>query len=205
MVTDISFKERVRRIANEGAIKYKEVFMNYEYLICSEAFADKGYYIIKGEAGNYKHLLGINSILSPIDFFNRCLAGQLRLEDFNFQKNNQSEKDVKGSVRQKIQVLNELFSLFEGELYVQYNYRKNKIECIFATANGICTLGYAVGGRPKTLLKGNELNEEQAHKVDVILRRHRGEKLFHELVQGEKHQLSRYKHIINANSNIILE
>ena len=39
-----SFKERVTQVAIEQAKIYEQVFLKYEYLLCSEAFSDKPYY-----------------------------------------------------------------------------------------------------------------------------------------------------------------
>lgn len=63
----ISFKERVKTEAIKNACIYEKNFINYEYLVCSEAF-ERGYHIIKSDKGNYLHLIGIHTNLSAEEF-----------------------------------------------------------------------------------------------------------------------------------------
>lgn len=112
----ISFKERVKNVAIENALLYKENFMKYEYLVCSEAF-EKGYHIIKADKGNYLHLIGIHTTLTPDEFFDKCVAdGEEQLTEDDFNKPGKSEKSVKGSVREKIP---ELFNK-NPLIYIKY-------------------------------------------------------------------------------------
>ena len=90
-MTEISFKERVKKAAIDGAKLYKENFVDYEYLICSKAFENRKYFIAKADESNYLHLLGIHTELAPKDFFEKCLNGTLSEEEFDFFKKNQSE------------------------------------------------------------------------------------------------------------------
>ena len=75
------FKERVRLELIEAAKRYKEVYTDYEYLICSEAFIKKEYYIIAAMENNYQHLTGVHSKIKPQEFFNKCrwIIGRIRL------------------------------------------------------------------------------------------------------------------------------
>lgn len=152
----VSFKERVKNEAIANAIAYQSNFIDYEYLVCSEAF-NNGYHIIKSDKGNYLHLIGIHTALLAEEFFDRCRNGILNESDFDFVKPHKSEKSVKCSVREKISVLPDMVRLFEHELLAENNFKKNKVECAFATSDNRCTLGFVVSGRPKSLLKGNEL------------------------------------------------
>ncbi len=194
----VSFKERVRCEAINNAKAYQENFINYEYLVCSEAF-DNGYHIIKSDKGNYLHLIGIHTDLSPKQFYDKCYNETLKSDDFDFIKPNKSEKSVKGSVREKIKVLPNMVGLFQKELLAQDNFKKNKVECAFATSDNTCTLGFAVSGRPKSLLKGNELEIIKAKKVDLIFRKRRGLKeRYSELFFGEISNIEKYKDKIGA-------
>jgi len=47
--------------------------------------------------------------------------------------------------------------------------------------------------RPKTLLKGNELNTAKAKKLDLVLRRKSGESKFSEMLLGDEKQLVEHK------------
>lgn len=69
-----SFKERVTQVAIAQAKIYEQVFLKYEYLLCSEAFSNKPYYIISAHADNYRHLIGVNTVFSADDFFQKCLS-----------------------------------------------------------------------------------------------------------------------------------
>lgn len=50
------FKERVRNILINEAVTYKESYVNYQYLVCSDAFDHKDYYIINANEDNYQYL-----------------------------------------------------------------------------------------------------------------------------------------------------
>ena len=192
----VSFKERVKNEAIANAQLYKANFIDYEYLICSEAF-DKGYHIIKADKGNYLHLIGIHTQLSPADFFDKCYNKTLEDRDFDFIKPNKSEKSVKGSVREKITVLPFMVKIFEQELVAEDNFKKNLVECAFATSDNKFTLGFAVSGRPKSLLKGNELQSSKRKKVDLIFRRKRSSKeKYSELIYGNKKSIMKYQDAI---------
>ena len=192
----ISFKERVRDAAIKNAPVYENVFMKYEYLVCSEAFAD-GCHIIKADKGNYLHLLGIHTALKPGDFFDKCIAGgehQLSENDFDFNKPGRSEKSVKGSVRQKITALPKMLGLFQQKLLAEDGFKKNEVECAFATTDNIFTLGFASSGRPKSLLKGNELDKNKQKDVDLVFRKARGSSSkYKELIYGNKEYAIKYK------------
>lgn len=181
----ISFKERVKNAAVSNAVPYKETFIDYEYLICSPAFQN-GYHIIKSDKGNYLHLIGVHTRLSPKDFFEKCLNGTLQEDDFDFANSRSSEKSLKGSVREKIISIPLMMDMFSMNLFAEDNLKHNKIECAFATADSRFTVGFAVSGRPKSLLKGNKLNKAKAQKVSFIFRKKRDEgELFGELIYGE--------------------
>ncbi|MBQ4558825.1 MAG: hypothetical protein IJA54_00690 [Tyzzerella sp.] len=189
----VSFKERVRNEAIANAKFYQANFVDYEYLICSEAF-ENGFHIIKADKGNYLHLIGIHTELSAEQFFDKCFSEELEEADFDFLKPGKSEKSVKGSVREKITVLPEMVNLFTHKLLAEDNFKKNRVECAFTTSDNTCTLGFAVSGRPKSLLKGNKLEKSKVKDVDVIFRRPRGsEELFEELVWGKRENVHKYK------------
>lgn len=106
-----NFKERVCREIVKAAKKYEEIYLNYEYLVCSKAFIKRKYYIISAEKDNFQHLTGVHSRVSPQIFFDKCCQGTLSVEDFDFIKKGQNEKSVKGTVRRKIKVLPDMMKL----------------------------------------------------------------------------------------------
>lgn len=189
----VSFKERVKNEAIANASLYQLNFINYEYLVCSEAF-NNSYHIIRSDKRNYLHLIGIHTTLSAEDFFDKCFDGTLDEADFDFIKPNKSEKSVKGSVREKITVLPNMVRLFEQRLLAEDNFKKNKVGCAFASSDNRCTLGFAVSGHPKSLLKGNELESSKVKPVDLIFRKQRSsEGTYDELVFGNKADVAKYK------------
>lgn len=179
---NISFKERVRRVAISYAQLYQEIFVNYEYLVLSKAYTDKDYYIIRCERDNYMHLIGVNSSLSANLFFEKCFNSTLDINDFDFIKNGQDEMMIKGYVRKKINALPEMMNMFQENLFTEERFIKNHICCSFATSNNSFTVGFTdtKKARPKTLLKGNEL--KNPFPVDMVLRRPRNAMLFDEVV-----------------------
>ena len=191
----LSFKEKVVQIAIEQAIHYKEVFVDYEYLLCSEAFVKHDYYIISANANNYRHLIGVNTAISADDFFVKCIDGELTEADFDFVKKGRSEKEIKGSVRRKIRSLPYLTSMIGKDLVVQEDYNKNGIICSFATTDCNVTIGFVSEGksRPKSLLWGDSLDWDKAAFVDLILRRKVGDTTFSEIVIGDEVALMKYK------------
>lgn len=194
-MAELTFKQRVAQTAITYATVYESEYLKYEYLVCSEAFSSQDYYIIAACADNYRHLIGVNTAISADDFFAKCLSGTLTEDDFDFVKNGQSEAAVKGSVRRKINALPHFLSMLGSPLVAQEKFIKNRVSCTFATTDKCVTVGYVTVGksRPKTLLKGDELEEEKCRKVDLILRRPTGEKLFNEIVCGNAGMITKYK------------
>lgn len=196
-IIEESFKGRVVETAISCAGIYQERFVEYDYLICSEAFEGSKCQEVKAETNNYLHLLGVNTSLSPNDFYQKCIDKTLEEDDFDFNKINQSEKSVKGSVRQKIKALPEMLCMFEKELFAEKNFKKNKISCMFATADADFTIGFVATGRPKSLMRKNQLNEEKCKKVELVLRKKRGESTYSERIVGDETALEKYKEEIS--------
>lgn len=177
-----------------GVQGYKESYVNYQYLVCSDAFKHKPYYIIDVKEDNYQHLTDVNALISAQEFFCKSCEGTLTVDDFNFVKKGQDEKSVKDSVRRKIQVLPSMMNLFHNELMVEENFEKNKVKCTFATTDKKCTLGFidAKKSKPRTLLKGDETNKEKAKQVELVIRKQNHEEKFNEIIIGEQEHLLKY-------------
>ena len=193
-----SFKERVRLELIKAAKKYKEIYVDYEYLICSEEFAKRSYYIVDAEKDNFQHLTGVHSQISAQIFFDKCMNGSLEDDDFDFIKKGQEEKSVKGTVRRKMKALPDMMELFKDDLLAEEDFKKNRVICTFATADGNCTLGFVDSGkaRPKSLIKGNELKNPKP--IEVVLRRRSGAIFFDEIVIGNKKSLCKYGKLIEG-------
>lgn len=188
-----SFKERVRLEIIKAAKKYKEIYVDYEYLICSEAFAKRSYYIVDAKKDNFQHLTGVHSQISAQSFFDKCIDDSLSEDDFDFIKKGQDEKSVKGTVRPKIKALPDMMELFRDGLLAEEDFKKNRVICTFATADGNCTLGFVNSGkaRPKSLIKGNELKNPKP--IELILRKKAGTELFDEMVVGNEEFIRKYQ------------
>jgi len=181
---NISFKERVKNIAIDCSSKYRDNLCNYEYLVISEAFTNK-YCIINADEDNYMHLIGVNSHLSAQDFYQKCIDKTPTESDFDFNKKNQSEKSVKGSVREKIVALPSFCDMFsKTDLKCQQDFSKGKVKCNFASASDKFTIGFIQEGRPKSLMKNNQLDEDSSKPIIAVLRKTKGTVDFTELVLG---------------------
>lgn len=188
-----SFKERARQEMIKAAKQYKDIYVDYEYLICSVTFEKNDYYIIAAEEDNFQHLTGVQSKIDAKTFFRKCYDGTLAEVDFDFAKAGQNEKSVKGTIRRKIQVLPDMMTLMKSDVQVEEGFRKNRIACSLATADGNCTLGFSESkkARPKSLIKGNELKNPGT--VDLILRKAVGNSFFDEIVVGDIATLNQFK------------
>ena len=191
-----SFKERVCRTAIDNAPLFKSNLIDYEYCIFSEGLSTK-YVIVKALDSNYLHLVGVNTNLPADVFFKKCLNKSLTVDDFDFMKRGVSSKSLKGTVRDKIKVLDKMVNiLFFADLKICENFEHNKIRCAFASANNDCTLGFAESGHPKSLLRGDYLGDNSL-TVDLIVRRANGdEKPFSEIIFGNISNIQKYKDMV---------
>ena len=196
----VSFKERVRLAMIAAATDYKNNFIDYEYLVYSDSFENKDYYIIDAKEDNYQHLTGVNSLISASSFFEKCYNGTLQESDFDFSKKEQDEKIVKGTVRRKISVLPHMMNIFSKSLMVEECFQKNTVICSFATTDGQLTLGFIDSGksRPKTLIKGDGLNKSKSKPILLVLRKKSDEALFSDIVIGDLKLVKANKHKFEA-------
>ena len=195
---EVSFKERVKNVAISVVHDYKKNYVDYEYLICSDAFVVKDYYIIDAKPDNYPHLIGVHSLISPQDFYDKCYNGTLKETDFDFVKQGHSEKSVIGSVRRKILALPNMITLFQNDFWAEETFIKNNVVCTFATTDNKCTLGFidASKSRPKSLIKGNELDATKAKSVNLLLKKQIDKEYFDEIIIGDSKMLMQYYEII---------
>ena len=200
MAEQKSFKERVKETVIQNAYSYKRYFVDYEYLLCSEAFVKKEYYIVSAFEDNYLHLTGLHTSLDAATFFEKCYKGILEENDFDFCKSGQNESEVKGSVRRKINSLPSIMDMFNVGTFVDEDFEKNRIRCALAAGNVSATLGFVVAGKakPMTLLKGNELSSVKAKKLDLVLRRKSGESRFTEILIGDGERLAEHKDALSG-------
>lgn len=196
MTTSTSFKKRVLQQIVTSAHIYKSTFMDYEYLVYSSKFSLNLYYLISAHSDNYLHLTGVYTLLSANEFFIKALEGTLAENDFEISKPDQPtaiSKNNKGTIRKKINALPYIDNLFNTDTFVQESFHKNQIRCSFATSDDNITMGFihtASNARPKTLLKGNELDLSKSSSLDLVLRRKLGSKLFTEIIAGDVNCIS---------------
>ena len=178
--------------------------MDYEYLLFSTAFMNNEYYIVSAYNDNYLHLTGLHTSLNASEFFEKCYTKTLEECDFDFCKSGQNEREVKGSVRRKINSLPAIMDIFNVGTSVEEDFEKNRIRCALAAGNVSATLGFVVTGKakPMTLLKGNELNSAKAKKLDLVFRRKSGENKFTEMLIGDEDTLLEHR---NALADLLSE
>jgi len=200
MDTKPSFKSRVKDTVISGAKVYQEYFMDYDYLLCSDAFKINKYYIIRGEEDSFKHLTGvIFESDTPQNFFKKSLNGTLQEDDFEIKKN-EHDTNTKGTIRRKIKVLEDAMHIFDKTTFVEEDFEKNNIKCSLATENGCSTIGFTPTGiitRPKTLLKGNQLDKSKSKELELVLRKKRKDDFFSEIIIGDKNKLDKFKESIS--------
>lgn len=180
---EISFKKKIINTLKSVAPKFKDYYIDNEYLIFSSKMKERRYYIISSNTDNFMHLTGIK-YLSAEGFFDKCVNGDLKESDINI--NNTEEK---GNIRRKITVLSNIINLFSKEILIQENYKHNKISCSIASTDFNVTLGFCSPSsrnvvRPKTLLKGCSGFAESAFKPELVLVRKKGEKRFSRILYG---------------------
>ena len=195
MTEIISFAARVKNVVSECSKDYKDFFVDYDYLVCSKGFKQRPYYIIVADKNNYKHLTGIQSPLSPDEFFQKCFNDTLDETEISFIKDGQTENEVKGSIRRKISVLPLITSVFSQDTLVEEDYSKNRIRCSFAAGMEKFTLGFTLASpntRPMTLLKGKVIDNSKSKPIDLVLRRPTGSLYFDTLYYGNIDTLKEY-------------
>lgn len=119
-----SFSQRVKETVIQCAYLYKKYYVEYEYLLCSKAFEKNEYYIVSAHEDNYLHLTGLHTNLDAASFFEKCYNGSLEECDFDFCKKGQNEKEVKGSVRRKINSLPSIMNMFSTGTSVEEDFEK---------------------------------------------------------------------------------
>lgn len=194
MVEQKSFKTRVKEEAIKCSKIYKSLFVDYDYLLCSDAFVQADYYIIQGHEDNYRHLTGVATEISAEEFFNKCYNGTLTENDFSFEKDGQAEAQTKGAVRDKIRVLSDIKSLFSQNAVVEEEFKQNRIKCAFAAEGCTFTLGFVCqnNSKPMTLLRGKKLNTNKTAALELVIRKPRGAGKFSEIVLGNESILRKY-------------
>lgn len=194
MAEQKSFKTRVKEEAIKCSKLYKKLFVDYDYLLCSDAFTKADYYIIQGHEDNYRHLTGVATEVKAETFFDKCYDGTLTEDDFTFEKSGHSVEQTKGAVRDKIRVLPDIGSIFSQNSVVEEGFHKNSIKCSFAAEGCTFTLGFTCtdNAKPMTLLRGKKLDAAKAGTMELVIRKPRNTKEFNEIVVGDADAIKKY-------------
>ena len=181
------FEERVLGLLVKYASVYKEVFLDYEYLLYNPSFIDNPYYIVSAVEGHFGHLTGVHSIIPAKDFFIKCYNSTISETDFDLMKRYINRKDMKGAIVDKMKAFGALSTFFSSKLQAKENFSKGKIHCHIATTDSQVTVGFVNNkyANPKTLLKGNELFLSRVVDISLVLRRDHGTNKFDTIIQGD--------------------
>ena len=150
----IPFKERVRSLIISAAKAYFTL-LGTDYIIQSEQFVYRKEYIVFFKPEHFLHLTGVKTKLNAEHFYRKAIKGKLTTKDYDCD----STDDIKRTVAKKLRVLVTISTFFDGQIYVQERFERNRIKCIIGTTNNNYTIGFDGGVRlyPKTLLNGNKL------------------------------------------------
>ncbi len=198
-----SFTSRVVDSVIQCAKQYEAIYVDRSYLIFSDAFINNPFYEIEAHKDNYLHLTGITTQLSARSFFDRCINGTLTESDIEIGSAYHDPKEAKGNIRRKINSLPLIMGLFSDDTYVEEDFQKNRISCTFASANRFATLGFIATPKavPRTLLKGNELDEERSYSLSLVLSKARSDKYYDTVVYGDlqyvRHFIKETRHLIS--------
>jgi len=121
---------------------------------------------------NFLHLTGVRTGLKAKDFYEKCLNNKITINDFNFRDN----KVIMSNAIKKMRHLVNINLFFNYPCYIQKEFCKGNIQCIYAISNKHATIGFADAKyvvRPQTLLDGDCLNKtkeisEMKIKIKVL-------------------------------------
>lgn len=187
MAGQVSFKTRVLNTIIQCAKQYNTFYVEQNHLLVSNAFKKKPYYIIQAEKDNFLHLTGVSTSLSAVDFFDKAMDGTLAESDIQLITHGKSEKDSKGTIRQKIKNLTSITAVVGRSCMVQEDFKRNAVLCTFASANAQCTVGFIATpklARPKSLLNGNVVDPTQSAPIKLALAKARSDQKYSSIEIG---------------------
>lgn len=187
MAGQVSFKTRVLNTIIQCAKQYNTFYVEQNHLLVSNAFKKKPYYIIQAEKDNFLHLTGVSTSLSAVDFFDKAMDGTLAESDIQLITHGKSEKDSKGTIRQKIKNLTSITAVVGRSCMVQEDFKRNAVLCTFASANAQCTVGFIATpklARPKSLLNGSVVDPTQSAPIKLALAKARSDQKYSSIEIG---------------------
>ncbi len=166
---EISFKQKTLNNLFESAKKYFYL-LNKEIIIKLEKKKEFKIFVIRFYKSNFLHLTGVSTKLSSIKFFENAYSKTIEMGDFECN----TSKWLKELVKKKMRHLVNIDEFFNSDLLVQENFHKGKVDCLIATTDGKCTIGFVLSQgflRPKTLMNKNKLDyKKPIYKVKPIIK-----------------------------------
>lgn len=152
------FEQQTRKQLIQAANAYAHL-LGKVFVLESPSFVNRPRYLIRFFATNFLHLSGVETNLSPKDFFTKCFSGQIAYGEFW-----DSSRKNKNTIRKKLRNLINVDSIFDFEVFVQEDFVKNAIHCVIATTDGRFTMGFVDNRNwvvPNTILDSNHLSSSK--------------------------------------------
>lgn len=168
---ELSFKSKVRERLVEGALNYSKL-LNYFFVFESRQFQFQKSYSLRFTEENYKHLTGVTTKLSVRVFFEKCLNGTIKIDDFDCE----DTKRRKGLVRNKTKHLAKLEEIVTDTIAIEERFVHGRVIALFAVSNGRFTLAFT-GGHVLNLMslldgiethRGKEIKDFKISKQMII-------------------------------------
>ena len=94
-----NYKESCCLLLHKAAEKYKKL-LGKDFIIESKDFKNRKKYILRFYEGNFLHLTGVKTKIKPSLFFEKALANQLTIDDFNCD----STKEIKATLKKRFTI-----------------------------------------------------------------------------------------------------
>lgn len=170
------------------ADQYRNELVNHSLLLVCRKKPEYIYALeLTFDASNFQHLTGLqtnHSIISPTDFFERCITRRLKEEDFSFAPD--------GTTQLKLQVLPKLLQKnLSANMVGDYNGKNPKLitDKLAGGIQGCMGFVKISSGRyvPNTVLQGRTDDfSEKTDRILLIYRKKSTEKEFKEIVHIAK-------------------
>ena len=198
-----SVKSRVAQTAIEYVTPFKELFIDREFLIYSEAFdSDQPYEHMTADPFNFAHLLGMHSRrYSNRALYDMAVAGTLSEDDFHFAHGFLREGEAKSFAKRKMRVFPYFETLLQPGVKVQKDFQKGSINGRFLLFTDHVAMCFSSDDarHPNSLLEPRgALNLDRARPVELIISRPKGSETYDRIEFGEPSVLRKYAEYLPA-------
>lgn len=202
----VSFTQNTIKVLIATSREYKTHFIDKEYLIFSSKLSEAPYHILTGKAENYLHLTGVDTALSKIQFYRKCVQGKIGEQDIQCGTSGSLRRSF---IRDKRAVLPEMKKILTfPNLFIEESFSRNRIYSKLATTNLKSTLGFVEGDKgkliPNTLLKGQKLSSASL-PVELVLSMPKNSDKFTTIEQGSLQSIRQMSQIIPLLSDDLLQ